>query len=84
MRLKIAFSQLIIIQRYIRGDKGSHRVGSSQLEPQIKVIEDIELGASWIFMLGDFVEQSCCFINSTLADVNMCFLCIIWPASAKK
>ena len=80
MRLKIALSHSI--QNY--RDKDTHRVGPSELQPEIKVIENIELGASRIFMLGDFVKQSCSFINSTLADVNMCFLCIIWPASAKE
>ena len=60
----------------------SYCVGPGQLQFQIKIFEDIKLGAGWIFMLGYLVEESRCFVHSALTDVHMFLLSIVWSSSA--
>lgn len=61
----------------------SHREVSFGREPLGEVVEGIWLGADWVAVTVDLVEQVSGLIQAVITDVHILLFYILWPSCEK-
>lgn len=60
----------------------THRVSAFRIQPYIKCLECICLGAYRMARLCNFAEKVCTLVHAVFADVHVLLWCTHWPSLA--